>query len=70
MSNVLAGVGALNWGLVAFMKFNLVEYLDTLTGAKGLDVIVYGLVAVAGVYVLLATVYGIFKCGKGSCSCT
>jgi uncharacterized membrane protein YuzA (DUF378 family) len=63
--SVLACIGAINWGLVAFLKFNLVEYLDMLSGNKGLDLIIYGLVAFAGVYTLIMTFVSLFK----SCSC-
>lgn len=65
-----AAIGAINWGLVAFYKFNLVEYLDTLTGNKGLDVAVYGIVTVAGIYLLVHCIYKIFKgCGQ-NCACS
>jgi uncharacterized membrane protein YuzA (DUF378 family) len=52
---VLAAVGALNWGLVAIARFDLVawifgglEFGETNVASR----IVYGLVGVAGVYVL------------------
>lgn len=65
IAGLLACIGAINWGLVAFLKFNLVEYLDMLTGNKGLDSIIYGLVALAGTYSLIMLIISIFK----SCSC-
>jgi uncharacterized membrane protein YuzA (DUF378 family) len=52
---VLAAVGALNWGLVAVARFDLVawifgglEFGETNVATR----IVYGLVGLAGVYVL------------------
>lgn len=51
---LLVGIGALNWGLVAFFDFNLVTKLlgEMTTGAK----VVYGLVGVAGLVALFALI--------------
>lgn len=47
-------VGALNWGLIGFFRFNLVAFLfgDMTTLSR----IVYGLVGIAGIYMI--TLYG------------
>lgn len=45
----LSMVGALNWGLVALLKFNLVE--TVLGSAPGLVQIVYILIGASAVYV-------------------
>ena len=59
----LAGVGALNWGLVTFLHFNLVtKLLGEGTAAKG----VYGLVAIAGVLCLLS-VLNLCPCQRQGC---
>lgn len=50
----IASIGAINWGLVAFLNFNLVEYVHKLVGVEGLDKIIYGVVALAGLYKLIA----------------
>jgi uncharacterized membrane protein YuzA (DUF378 family) len=50
----IASIGAINWGLVAFLNFNLVEYIQKMTGVEGLDKILYGIIAAAGVYKLIA----------------
>ena len=49
---VLVIVGALNWGLVAVARFDLVATLFGLSFGEvsGLTAVVYGLVGVAGVY--------------------
>ena len=49
---VLVVVGALNWGLVAVARFDLVAALFGLSFGEvsGLSAIVYGLVGVAGLY--------------------
>ena len=51
---LLAGIGALNWGLVAFLHVNLVEKLlgDMTLPARA----VYGLVAVSGLILLISIV--------------
>jgi uncharacterized protein len=49
---VLVVVGALNWGLVAAARFDLVATLFGLSFGEvsGLTAVVYGLVGLAGVY--------------------
>ncbi|MFC1894721.1 DUF378 domain-containing protein [Candidatus Dependentiae bacterium] len=49
----LSAIGAINWGLVAFFKFNLVSYVDKLSGSIGVDKAIYAIVALAGLYTLL-----------------
>lgn len=46
---LLVVVGAINWGLVGLLQYNLVEML---VGGFGLTNIVYDLVGVSGVYIL------------------
>jgi uncharacterized membrane protein YuzA (DUF378 family) len=49
---VLVVVGALNWGLVAIARFDLVAALFGLSFGEvsGLSAVVYGLVGLAGLY--------------------
>jgi uncharacterized membrane protein YuzA (DUF378 family) len=49
---VLVAVGALNWGLVAVARFDLVAALFGLSFGEvsGVTAVVYGLVGVAGLY--------------------
>lgn len=49
---VLVVVGAVNWGLVAVARFDLVAALSGLSFGEvsGLTAVVYGLVGAAGVY--------------------
>ena len=57
---LLAGIGALNWGLVTFVHVDLVQRL--LGSVPAAAKAVYGLVAVAGALLLLS----LAKC----CPCT
>ena len=50
----LAAIGAINWGLVAFLRFNLVSYVDRLVGNVGLDKVIYAIVALSGLYLLVS----------------
>ena len=50
----LSAIGAINWGLVAFLRFNLVSYVDRLLGNVGVDKVIYAVVALAGVYALVS----------------
>ena len=62
---LLSGVGALNWGLVAFFGLNLVDKL--LGGIPKAPKIAYGLVGISGLMLLVS----LFKCcpcqKKGEC---
>ena len=60
---LLAGIGALNWGLVAFLHVNLVEKLlgDMTLPARA----VYGLVAVSGLILLVSIIKTCPCCKKG-----
>ncbi len=53
-ARILAGVGALNWGLVALAEFDLVAALFGLDFGEtnGATRVVYGLVGLAGLWVL------------------
>ena len=51
LANMLASIGAINWGLVGMLNFNLVSYLlgEDTTSTK----VVYALVGISGLYSLL-----------------
>lgn len=60
-ANILAGIGAVNWGLVALLNLNLVTGLIGLFGSyPTLVTIVYSLVGVSGIFTLLQ-IFGIIK---------
>ena len=62
---LLAALGAINWGLVAFLQMDLVVKLLGM-GTPGAKV-VYGLIGVSGL-IVLAKVFGFqCPCSKGSC---
>ena len=56
-ANILAGVGATNWGLVEFLDFNLVTKIADLIPAVPVEPIVYGLVGVSGVWILVKVIF-------------
>ena len=58
-ANGLAGVGALNWGLVEFFQLNLVTKIGEFI-PMDITQIVYGAVGLAGALVL-AKVFGLMK---------
>ncbi len=52
---ILVVVGALNWFMIGFFSFNLVEYLF---GASTMVTkIVYGAVGIAGIWLILAAIF-------------
>ena len=62
---LLVGIGALNWGLVAFFGLDLVARAlgPMTTGAK----VVYGLIGLAGLLKLISLVKPCPCCKSGSC---
>ena len=53
-ANILAGVGALNWGLVEFADgLNLVTKLVEVVPIPNIAKILYGAIAASGIYVLV-----------------
>lgn len=61
---LLAGIGALNWGLVALFNLDLVA---ALLGTSGLAKVVYILVGIAGLLLLVCLVKPCPCCPSGSC---
>jgi uncharacterized protein len=58
---VLAAVGAVNWGLVGLLRFDLVQWLANLVSLPVLAQIIYILVGVCGVLVLVQKFTGCSK---------
>ncbi|MFH1462042.1 MAG: DUF378 domain-containing protein [bacterium] len=52
ISGLFCSVGAINWGLVAFFQFNVVEFICKYIPIPKLNFVVYGIVALAGIYSL------------------
>jgi len=52
-AKVLVGVGAINWGLIGLLNFNLVTTL--LGSIPGIVTLVYALVGISGIYFLWDT---------------
>ena len=50
---ILTSVGALNWGLLEFVKIDIVGQLATSAGEPFVGTLVYALVGVAGLVTLL-----------------
>jgi len=64
---VLTVVGAVNWGLVGFFQFDLVQYV---LGAYPLAAtIVYDVVGVAGLVLLVSSFAKCKCCCGGNCDC-
>jgi uncharacterized membrane protein YuzA (DUF378 family) len=62
LAMLLMVIGAINWGLVGFFHYDLVERL---LGAGMLARVVYGLVGLAGLY----GIGMLCRCTGGGCSC-
>ncbi len=50
----LASIGAINWGFVAFLRINLVELLCKYIPVPYLNMAIYALVALSGIYCLIS----------------
>lgn len=49
---ILGSVGALNWGLVYWLNFNVVSFITNFLPVTGVDKIIYGLVGLSGAWAL------------------
>lgn len=65
IAKLLAGIGALNWGLVALFQLDLVARL--LGEMSGASKVVYILIGVAGLLTLLSFAKVCPCCKQGSC---
>lgn len=54
---VLVAAGAINWGLVKFLNFNLVDQIATMVNMPLVGTLVYAAVGISGVY----AIYSLFK---------
>ena len=50
----LSAVGAINWGLATFFRFNLVDYLGNMVDIDFFKKTVYGIIALSGFYTLVS----------------
>jgi len=66
LGQLTTAVGAINWGLVAFWDYNLVDHVDKLTGDIGVGKGIYGFIALCGILSLLS----VFASCKTCASCT
>ncbi|MCK4265528.1 DUF378 domain-containing protein [Candidatus Babeliales bacterium] len=54
LAAIFSAVGAINWGLVIFLRFDLVGWIHNLLGIPYVNAILYGIIALSGVYSLFA----------------
>lgn len=53
ISNFICTIGAINWGLIAFLHFNFVEYIAKYIPISIFNLIIYGLIGIAGIFSLV-----------------
>jgi uncharacterized protein len=63
-SYLLCTIGAINWGLVAFLRFNLVEFIAKYIPIPMLNLVIYGLVSISGIYSLFVLITKDICCKK------
>ena len=65
IATLLSAIGAINWGMTAFLKFNipyvLSTYAESYAGIPGIEAFIYGLVTASGVWVLISLFTGCKK---------
>ena len=54
IAHLVSAVGAINWGLVAFFKFNLVTYITTMAKVPYLTELAYAFIMICGIFSILA----------------
>lgn len=62
-------VGALNWGLVGFFEFNLVEYISDKMPFEYLDTVVYCLVGISALFYFFARDFYLPFLGRAAFPC-
>lgn len=67
LGQLITSIGAINWGLDEFLNFNLVDYIDKVTGGVGVGKVIYGVVALFGVLSLLSMCMSCKGCSSSSC---
>lgn len=67
LATLLAGIGALNWGLLAFFQVDLVSRLFGLMTT--LSKVVYGIIAVAGLMKIVSVFITCPCCKTDSAAC-
>ncbi len=50
----LSTIGAMNWGLEKFFRFNLVEYISNSIKVDYLKEAIYGIISLSGLYAMIA----------------
>ncbi len=53
-AKLISAIGAMNWGLVVFFKFDLVQYVSIMVRMRQVSNILYGIIALSGVYVFIS----------------
>ena len=57
-AHFISALGAMNWGLATFFKFDCIEYLTGMSKIDYLRESAYGLVALSGFYALISLFAG------------
>lgn len=50
----ISALGAINWGLVKFFRFNAVEWIAQMIRVNGLADIAYAVIALSGLYAFIS----------------
>jgi uncharacterized membrane protein YuzA (DUF378 family) len=53
LATLLCAIGAINWGLTAFLKFNVPFVLSASVGVPGIESFLYGVITLSGLWVLM-----------------
>ena len=54
ITHLVSAIAAINWGLVAFFKFNLVTYITMMAKVPYLTELAYAFIMICGLFSLLA----------------
>ena len=54
IATFLSALGAMNWGLKSFFDLDMVKFLAKFFGVNYLDRLFYAIIALAGLYTLIA----------------
>lgn len=65
ITHLVSAIAAINWGLVKFFQFNIVEYIVTVSQVTYIGELLYAFIMICGIFSLLS-LFSLSSCKKQS----
>jgi uncharacterized membrane protein YuzA (DUF378 family) len=63
ITHIVSAVGAINWGLLRFFSFDIVEYIENVTMVAKVGDVLYAAIAICGIFSLVTLLTPKKVCG-------